>query len=57
MKFLYYFIQSNLGTLASFYRGSGIKHPSMAKVLDWRIPVPPLEVADAYWRYGGSSQK
>lgn len=44
MKFLYYFIQSNLGTLASFYRGSGIKHPSMAKVLDWRIPVPPLEV-------------
>lgn len=44
MKFLYYFIQGNLGTLVSFYRGSGIKHPSMAKVLDWRIPVPPLEV-------------
>lgn len=44
MKFLYYFIQNNLDTLASFYRGSGIKHPSMAKVLDWPIPVPPLEV-------------
>lgn len=44
MKFLYYFIQGNLGTLASFYRGSGIKHPNMSKVLDWRIPVPPLEV-------------
>ncbi|SHV67353.1 Type I restriction enzyme specificity protein MPN_089 [Mycobacteroides abscessus subsp. abscessus] len=44
MKFLYYFMTNNLGELASFYRGSGIKHPSMAKVLDWRIPVPPLEV-------------
>lgn len=43
-KFLYYFISNNLGNLASFYRGSGIKHPSMAKVLDWPIPVPPLEV-------------
>lgn len=44
MKFLYYFIQNNLLVLSSFYRGSGIKHPSMAKVLDWRIPVPPLDV-------------
>lgn len=44
MRFLYYFIEANLAILGSFYRGSGIKHPSMAKVLDWRVPVPPLEV-------------
>ena len=28
--------------IASFYRGSGIKHPEMAKVLDLEIPIPPL---------------
>ena len=28
----------------SFYRGSGIKHPDMAKVLDMQIPVPPLPI-------------
>ncbi|MCE5191073.1 MAG: restriction endonuclease subunit S [Actinomycetia bacterium] len=43
-KFLYYFMQGNLDVLASFYRGSGIKHPSMSQVLDMVIPVPPLEV-------------
>lgn len=43
-KFLYYFMSNRLDEIASFYRGSGIKHPSMAKVLDMRIPVPPLEV-------------
>lgn len=29
-----------------FYRGSGIKHPDMAKVLDMLIPVPPLPVQE-----------
>lgn len=43
-KYLYYFMQSKLNEIGSFYRGSGIKHPDMAKVLDLRIPVPPLEV-------------
>ena len=43
-KFLYYFMLGHLKTLQSFYRGSGIQHPSMAKVLDMRIPVPPIEV-------------
>ena len=44
MKFLYYFISNHLDVLATFYRGSGIKHPNMAKVLDWPVPVPPIEV-------------
>ena len=43
-KFLYYFMQNSISDIASFYRGSGIKHPDMAKVLDLMIPVPPLEV-------------
>lgn len=43
-KFLYYVMLSNLRIIQSFYRGSGIQHPSMAKVLDMKIPTPPLEV-------------
>ena len=43
-KFLYYVLINKLDEISSFYRGSGIKHPSMAKVLDLSIPVPPLEV-------------
>lgn len=43
-KYLYYFMLSKLSTIQSFYRGSGIQHPSMSKVLDMRLPVPPLEV-------------
>lgn len=45
-KFLYYWMISKLPIIASFYRGSGIKHPSMAKVLDLKIPVPPLPVQE-----------
>lgn len=44
VKFLYYYLIDNLDTLQSFYRGSGIQHPSMAKVLDLVIPLPPVEV-------------
>lgn len=43
-KYLYYFMLSNLRTLQSFYRGSGIQHPSMAKVLDMILPIPPIAV-------------
>ena len=30
----------------TFYRGSGIKHPDMSKVLDMKIPLPPLPVQE-----------
>ena len=39
-KYLYYFLQSKIKLLESFYRGSGIKHPSMADVLDLQLPIP-----------------
>ena len=45
-KFLYYCMLSRMKLIASFYRGSGIKHPEMAKVLDLEIPVPPLPVQE-----------
>ena len=43
-RFLFFFLLANINVLASFYRGAGIKHPSMAKVLDMPVPVPPLTV-------------
>ena len=45
-KFLYYYLMNNLQIISSFYRGSGIKHPDMSKVLDLKIPVPPLEIQE-----------
>ena len=43
-KFLYYFLLSKLDVISSFYRGSGIKHPSMYHVLEMLIPIPSLSV-------------
>ena len=43
-KFLYYWMQSKIALISSFYRGSGIKHPDMKKILELRVPVPPIEV-------------
>lgn len=43
-KFLYYFLLSKLDVISSFYRGSGIKHPSMYHILEMLIPIPPLPV-------------
>ena len=45
-KFLYYCMLSQMKLIASFYRGSGIKHPEMAKILDLEIPLPPLPVQE-----------
>ena len=43
-KVLYYWLMSQTKVLDSFYRGSGIQHPSMADVLDMKIPIPPFNV-------------
>ena len=43
-KYLYYWILTKGKEIDTFYRGSGIKHPDMAKVLDMKIPLPPLEI-------------
>ena len=41
-KFLYYWMLSQSEVISSFYRGAGIKHPSMQSVLNFEIPVPSL---------------
>lgn len=45
-KYLYYWTMSKGKVIDTFYRGSGIKHPDMSKVLDMKIPVPPLPVQE-----------
>lgn len=45
-RFLYYWMLFNNKLIESFYRGSGIKHPSMRKVLEMKIPLPPLAIQE-----------
>ena len=42
-KYLYYVLKSREKELASYYRGAGIKHPEMSRVLNMDILVPSLE--------------
>lgn len=43
-KYLYYWMLNQGEVIDTFYRGSGIKHPSMADILDMEIPIPPLPI-------------
>lgn len=43
-KFLYYVLLNKLDIISTFYRGAGIKHPSMLSVLTLEIPLPPLNI-------------
>ena len=43
-KFLYYVLLNKLDIINTFYRGAGIKHPSMFSVLTLEIPLPPLNI-------------
>ena len=45
-KFLYYTLLNKLDLIASFYRGSGIKHPDMYKILDLEIPIPSIKTQE-----------
>lgn len=45
-KYLFYWMLNEGGTIDKFYRGSGIKHPSMNDVLNMKIPLPPLPVQE-----------
>ena len=47
-KFLYYFMLAKRNTIGSFYRGAGLKHPEMSKVLDMEIPLPSIEVQRSF---------
>lgn len=46
VKYLYYYLLNKINYIAQLYRGSGIKHPDMKKVLDIKIPIPSLEMQE-----------
>ncbi len=41
-KYLFYWMSSRKDEISKFYRGAGIQHPSMFKVLTMLIPIPSL---------------
>lgn len=43
-KYMYYVLCSKIDIIKKLYRGAGIQHPDMFKVLSLEIPVPPIEV-------------
>jgi type I restriction enzyme S subunit len=45
-RFLYFSLMVQMPAIKKLYRGSGIKHPDMNKLLDLRVPVPPIDVQD-----------
>ncbi|WP_071025956.1 restriction endonuclease subunit S [Peptoniphilus raoultii] len=45
-KFLYYYLLNKIDLITSFYRGAGIKHPDMTKILNINIPLPSIETQE-----------
>ena len=43
-KYLFFWMENNIDLLSSFYRGAGIKHPSMLSVLNLEIPIPHINI-------------
>ena len=43
-KYLFYWMLGQLDIISTFYRGAGIKHPSMFSLLTLEIPLPPLPI-------------
>ena len=41
-KYLYYWMLSQKEEIGKFYRGAGIKHPSMLSVLTMLVPIPSI---------------
>ena len=45
-EYLYFYMKGNLTTIASFYRGASLKHPSMRDVLKMKISLPDIKEQD-----------
>lgn len=44
LKYIYYVLKNKNQLIESYFRGSGVKHPSMIDILKIKIPIPPIEV-------------
>ena len=43
MKYLYYFLRTNIAILENGFKGAGLKHISKEYLSEIQIPLPPLE--------------
>jgi type I restriction enzyme S subunit len=46
LKYCYYYLLTKNDFIENCFRGSGVKHPDMMKILSIKIPIPPLEVQE-----------
>ncbi len=46
LKYIYHILLKKNEYIQSLYRGGSVQHPDMIKLLDMKIPVPPLEVQE-----------
>ena len=46
LKYIYHFLLNNIPLVQSFYRGAGIQHPNMKKILEIKIPIPPIAIQE-----------
>jgi type I restriction enzyme S subunit len=44
LKYIYFFLLNINEKISGFFRGSGVKHPSMLNILKIEIPIPPLSI-------------
>ena len=44
IKYLYYYLHSNLNLLSSLFQGTTIKHLGKQSLIDLEIPIPPLAI-------------
>jgi len=44
LKYIYYYLLNINDIIQNYFRGSGVKHPSMPEIINILIPIPPLPV-------------
>ena len=46
LKYIYYYLINNINTIQNYFRGSSVQHPDMNQILQFKIPIPPIEVQE-----------
>lgn len=46
LKYCYYFLLTKNNFIEDCFKGGGVKHPNMKKILEMKIPLPPLTIQE-----------
>ena len=44
LKYIYHCLLNDNSLIQNYFRGSGVQHPDMKKILQIKIPIPPIEL-------------